>query len=557
MYTLTEDPDSSKELRIEHMERIVVNRSFIFLHGEGRQKTFLESSDAPSTDKSTAFDIRADHFVAKNIAFKNNHNYALRTDANIITQAVAVRVRADKVAFYNCSFISVQDTIWDDSGRHLYQSCYIKGSVDYIFGAGQSHFENCILEQNGEKIQYRTGFITAQGRENWNDTNGFVFKNCTTTGSGKVFLGRAWRPYARVLFYNTYLSENVAPQGWVAWSGEPNVNNIVFAESNCYGPGSNTAGRVPWKKTLSAEELNTLTREGRLMTFLENSNASSTNESTTFDIIADNFVAKNIAFKNNHNYALRPDDYLITQAVAARVRADKVAFYNCSFISVQDTLWDDSGRHLYQSCYIKGSVDYVFGAGQSHFENCILEQNGGRIQYRTGFITAQGRENWNDTNGFVFKNCTTAGSGKVFLGRAWRPYARVLFYNTYLSENVAPEGWVAWYGEPNVNNIVFAESDCYGPGSNTSGRVPWEKTLSAEELNTLTRSRSWLINHYIYLLGEGQSSRVIVDSEASKTNESTTFDVIADNFVAKKIGFKVKKKIISLYLMIYNGQHLS
>lgn len=59
---------------------------------------------------------------------------------------------------------------------------------------------------------------------------------------------------------------------------------------------------------------------------------------------------------------------MIRQAVAARVRADKVAFYNCSFISVQDTLWDDSGRHLYQSCYIKGSVDYIFGAGQSHFE---------------------------------------------------------------------------------------------------------------------------------------------------------------------------------------------
>ena len=66
---------------------------------------------------------------------------------------------------------------------------------------------------------------------------------------------------------------------------------------------------------------------------------------------------------------------------------------------------------------------------------------------------------------------------------------------------------------------------------------------------------------FIYLLGEGQSSTVIVDSEASKTNENTTFDIIADNFVAKNKGFKVKKKqkkkIIYLYLMIYDGQRLS
>ncbi|XXG84502.1 hypothetical protein AAC387_Pa10g2005 [Persea americana] len=242
-----------------YWERVVVDRSFIYLQGQGRFNTFVENSNASMTDKSTTFDIKADNFVAKNIAFKNNHNYAILPNANVIRQAVAARVRADKVAFYNCSFISVQDTLWDDTGRHLYQSCYIKGSVDYIFGAGQSHFENCILEQNGNRIQYQTGFITAQGRENWNDTNGFVFKNCATSGSGKVFLGRAWRPYARVLFYNTYLSENVAPQGWVAWYGAPNVNNLVFAESGCHGPGSNKAGRVQWEKTLSAEELNKLT----------------------------------------------------------------------------------------------------------------------------------------------------------------------------------------------------------------------------------------------------------------------------------------------------------
>lgn len=62
-----------------------------------------------------------------------------------------------------------------------------------------------------------TGFITAQGRNSWNETNGFVFKNCTVTGNGKAFLGRPWRDYARVLFYNTQLSDVIDPEGWAIW----------------------------------------------------------------------------------------------------------------------------------------------------------------------------------------------------------------------------------------------------------------------------------------------------------------------------------------------------
>ena len=61
-----------------------------------------------------------------------------------------------------------------------------------------------------------------------------------------------------------------------------------------------------------------------------------------------------------------------------------------------------------------------------------------------GFITAQGRTNPNDANGFVFANCNVFGSGSVFLGRPWRGYARVLFHKTNFSSVVVPEGWDAW-----------------------------------------------------------------------------------------------------------------
>uniref|UniRef100_A0A3Q7EWS4 Pectinesterase catalytic domain-containing protein n=1 Tax=Solanum lycopersicum TaxID=4081 RepID=A0A3Q7EWS4_SOLLC len=36
--------------------------------------------------------------------------------------------------------------------------------------------------------------------------------------SSKTHSGRAWRAYARVLFYKTSLSKIIVPSGWDAWS---------------------------------------------------------------------------------------------------------------------------------------------------------------------------------------------------------------------------------------------------------------------------------------------------------------------------------------------------
>lgn len=62
-------------------------------------------------------------------------------DVKNITQAKAVRIHADKCAFFDCGFLGVQDTLNDDSGRHYYHNCYIQGGVDFIYGNGQSIFE--------------------------------------------------------------------------------------------------------------------------------------------------------------------------------------------------------------------------------------------------------------------------------------------------------------------------------------------------------------------------------------------------------------------------------
>jgi pectinesterase len=53
-------------------------------------------------------------------------------------QAVSMRISGDKAAFHNCKFIGFQDTLCDDRGRHFFKDCYVRGTVDFIFGNGKS-----------------------------------------------------------------------------------------------------------------------------------------------------------------------------------------------------------------------------------------------------------------------------------------------------------------------------------------------------------------------------------------------------------------------------------
>ncbi|CAN1245289.1 Probable pectinesterase 29 [Linum grandiflorum] len=155
-------------------------------------------------------------------------------------------------------------------------------------------------------------------------------------------------------------------------------------------------------------------------------------QSPTFMSQAENIVVRNISFVNSYNY---PDGgrNRILPAAAALVNGDKTSFYGCGFFSVQDTLWDNEGRHYFKDCIIEGAVDFIFGRGQSIYE----------------------------------------GRGPSYLGRPWRQYARVLFYKCKLSDIVEPKGWNPWNGD--MNKVTFSEYGNFGPGADTSKRVGFEK----------------------------------------------------------------------------------
>ncbi|XP_020228674.1 probable pectinesterase 53 [Cajanus cajan] len=242
-----------------YREKIMIPRTlaFITLLGDGGDPPTITGNDTASfngrdgtplgTFQSATVAVDASYFVAINIKFENSAPHVIGRRGE---QGVALRISGTKAAFYNCTFYGDQDTLYDHKGLHYFNNCSIQGSVDFIFGSGRSLYQNCYLNSTTKKV----ASITAQKRTNSSLESGFSFKNCTITGSGQVYLGRAWGDYSRVVFSYTYMDKIVLPKGWSDWGDQNRDSRVYYGEYKCSGPGANSPGRVPWARVLTDEE---------------------------------------------------------------------------------------------------------------------------------------------------------------------------------------------------------------------------------------------------------------------------------------------------------------
>ncbi|KAF2554442.1 hypothetical protein F2Q68_00016060, partial [Brassica cretica] len=166
-------------------------------------------------------------------------------------QAVAIRVTADRCAFYNCRFLGWQDTLYLHHGKQYLKDCYVEGSVDFIFGNSTALLEHCHIHCKSQ------GFITAQSRKSCQESTGYVFLRCVITGNGEsgyMYLGRPWGPFGRVVLAYTYMDACIRNDGWHNWGNAENERSACFYEYRCFGPGSCSSGRVTWSRELMDEE---------------------------------------------------------------------------------------------------------------------------------------------------------------------------------------------------------------------------------------------------------------------------------------------------------------
>ncbi|XWS11340.1 hypothetical protein CRYUN_Cryun38cG0075500 [Craigia yunnanensis] len=200
-----------------------------------------------------------------------------------------------------------------------------------------------------------------------------------------------------------------------------------------------------------------------------------TYKSASVNIESDYFCATEITFENT--VIAVPGEYG-RQAVALRISGDKAMFYKVKVLGTQDTLLDETGSHYFFQCHIQGSVDFIFGKSRSLYQDCLVQSTAKKF----GAVAAHHRDSPYDNTGFSFVNCTINGTGKIYLGRAWGNYSRAIYSNCYLDNVIIPAGWSDWNYPFRQKTAVFGEFQCRGTGANASGRVPWSKKFSYQEV---------------------------------------------------------------------------
>ncbi|CAN1259946.1 Probable pectinesterase 8 [Linum perenne] len=197
-----------------YYEKVTVprNKPNVTFQGQGYTSTAIVWNDTARSANGTFYcasvQVFSDRFIANDISFMNAA--PIPGPGDIGAQAVAIRIAGDQAVFSSCGFFGAQDTLHDDKGRHLYKDCYIQGSIDFIFGNARSLYQNPVAPG----VRSINGAVTAHGRASREENTGFAFVNCSLGGTGRIWLGRAWRPFSRVVFAYTTMTDIVAPEGW-------------------------------------------------------------------------------------------------------------------------------------------------------------------------------------------------------------------------------------------------------------------------------------------------------------------------------------------------------
>ncbi len=246
-----------------YKEKIVLpaSKNMIHLIGKDVEKTILTFDDYASkqnifgeemgTTGSSSFFLFGNDFTAENITFENS--------SGPVGQAVAVRIDGDRIMFKNCRFLGFQDTLYPHGkkSRQYYKNCYIEGTTDFIFGWSTAVFDNCDIFCKKES------YITAASTDE-ETPFGLIFIGCKITGDlppHSVYLGRPWRPYAKVVYFECHLDNIIKPEGWHNWNNQDKEKTAFFAEYKCTGPGANPDKRVSWSHQLKDEEASLYTIE--------------------------------------------------------------------------------------------------------------------------------------------------------------------------------------------------------------------------------------------------------------------------------------------------------
>jgi pectinesterase len=253
----------------EYREKIDIQKPNVRLLGKGKrpQDVVLVWSDgaitAGGTFKSASVNVTGDGFSARNLTIQND--YHLKDPRP--SQAVALAITADRAVLEKVRLLGAQDTLFAASkkgrpSRQYFRDCYIEGHVDFIFGDAKAFFDRCHIHG----IAHESVLITAQSKASADQDSAYVFDRCRITADAKVgglYFGRAWRPYATVVFMRTRIDAPLHPEGWREWTPgkTDSLGKATYLEFASTGQGASPTTREPRSRQLTADEAKAWSRD--------------------------------------------------------------------------------------------------------------------------------------------------------------------------------------------------------------------------------------------------------------------------------------------------------
>jgi pectinesterase len=263
-----------------HKEKLTINKANIALVGTGKrpQDTIITFGDSAkntgSTFKSGTVTVTADGFEAENLSIVNTW-WDEHPSPDDSSQAVALQISADRAVIDRVRLLSGQDTLFAgsltcrnnspgtscDASREFFNECFVQGHIDYIFGDAKAVFNNCELNSR----QHPYVMITAQSKHFPEENSGYWMLHCRINGTddgNRIVLGRPWRAYSTVTFFDTEMLEEIAQEGWSDWDGR--LTTATYREYDSHGPGVNGGHRIVSSPPLTPTERAALTPQALL-----------------------------------------------------------------------------------------------------------------------------------------------------------------------------------------------------------------------------------------------------------------------------------------------------
>lgn len=264
-------------------EKLIVDKPNVHLIGAHRSRCRIGSDRAAGHRRDdgepwgtwgcASVIVRAPGFRARELTFENRFDYrghlispVLETVGANGAQAVALMFDAgsDRALIEDCDIDGHQDTLFAESGRSWLRRCRVRGSVDFLFGAGECVLDDCAIVSRFRPGKERQGYLTAPSTHAA-QAQGLLLRRCNLLREAEVpddsvALGRAWRPTrafadgrygdlavrGSAVFVDCWMDAHIAANGWdpmqyTARDGSRATfapQDARFAEAGSRGPGA-------------------------------------------------------------------------------------------------------------------------------------------------------------------------------------------------------------------------------------------------------------------------------------------------------------------------------